>query len=107
MILELAKAVLEAAGYRVLTFRDPDQALEAFAGSPPDLLVVDYSMAGMNGLELLAACRSRRGSQKAMLISGSVGTELVAGAEVKPDRFLAKPFTSTELVEAVRTTLGG
>jgi CheY-like chemotaxis protein len=107
MILELAKALLEPAGYRVRTFSDPDQALLAFDAAPPDLLVVDYSMVGMNGLQLLAACRSRRPAQKALLISGSIGSELCSEAVLQPDRFLPKPFTSTELIEAVRVILAG
>ncbi len=108
MLLELAEAVLKPAGYEVRTFRDPAEALGSFkaASIPPDLLVVDYAMHGMTGLELLAACRNVRPSQKVLLISGTVGPEILRSSPVKPDRFLAKPFDAVELLENVSATLG-
>jgi two-component system chemotaxis sensor kinase CheA len=51
----LEKAVLGAAGYRILMACDGPEALELLAQKPCDLVVIDYEMPGMNGLELARA----------------------------------------------------
>jgi DNA-binding NtrC family response regulator len=107
MLLELARIILEPAGYAVQTFGDPASAFEAFvaAAPPPALLITDYAMHEMNGMALIAACRKIRPSQKIILISGTVGEEIFAKAPVTPDRFLAKPYDARQLVEAVNSIL--
>lgn len=107
MLLELALVILEPLGYMVKTFRSAEAAMQAFkaADPPPVLIITDYAMHTMNGLELLNACRRLRPHQKALLVSGTVGPEIYRGAPVKPDRFLAKPFQSKQLVDAVAATL--
>lgn len=108
MLLELATVILEPAGYTVETFRAPETALRAFqtADAPPALLITDYAMHAMNGLELAEACRQIRPGQKVLLISGTVGQDICRNAPAKPDRFLAKPYQSKQLIEAVEATLG-
>ena len=107
MLLELASVILEPLGYRIETFRAAETALRAFqaAEPPPALIVTDYAMHTMNGLELVEACRQTRPEQKALLLSGTVGLEVLRGAPVKPNRFLAKPYQSKQLVEAVEAVL--
>lgn len=109
MVLELAAVILEPLGYTIATFRAPENALQAFraAECPPVLLVTDYAMHAMNGLELIVACREIRPEQKVLLISGTVGQEVFRDAPVKPNRFLAKPFQSKQLAEAVAETMAG
>ena len=107
MLLELASVILEPLGYTIETFRDPESALRAFraANPPPRLIITDYAMHTMNGLELAEACRQVRPEQKVLLVSGTVGQDIYRNAPVKPDRFLAKPYQSKQLVEAVETIL--
>jgi CheY-like chemotaxis protein len=105
MLLNLALAVLESVGCEVQTFRNPKRALEAFAAVRPDVVVTDYSMGGMNGMELIRECRRLNPGQKAVLISGTVDGEVFADSPVKPDRFLAKPYQINELTDCVRTLL--
>jgi CheY-like chemotaxis protein len=107
MLLELASVILEPAGYAIETFRTPETALRAFqaAKPPPVLLITDYAMHAMNGLELLEACRQIRPQQKVLLISGTVGQDIYRNSPVKPDRFLAKPYQSKQLIEAVEAIL--
>src|SRR5690348_8290211 len=78
MLLELACVILEPLGYAVKTFRDPDSAIEAFkAADPrPALVITDYAMHALNGMDLLRACRKLRPKQKILLISGTVGEEI-------------------------------
>jgi len=59
----------------------------------------------MTGLELAAACRRIRPQQKVLLLSGTVGPELLRDAPVKPDRFLAKPYQSKQLLDTVASAL--
>jgi DNA-binding NtrC family response regulator len=105
MLLELAMVILEPLGYQVTTFRDPQQALRAYGKSPPDLLITDYAMHEMNGLALLEGCRKIRPTQKVLLISGTVDESVYSGTKGKPDAFLAKPYTTKQLVEAVKNVL--
>ena len=106
MLLDLALAILQPAGYDVRTFRDPRQALAEFPAASPAVLVTDYAMAGMNGLELLRACRTVNPRQKALLLSGTVDETIYANAAVKPDAFLAKPYRLHDLVESVQKLAG-
>jgi two-component system cell cycle sensor histidine kinase/response regulator CckA len=109
MLLELASAILKPLGYSVVTFRSPETALRAFelAEPRPALIVTDYAMHSMTGLELASACRRLRPKQKVLLVSGTVGPDILRDAPVKPDRFLAKPYHAKQLIEAVGATLAG
>ena len=107
MLLELASVILESQGYATETFRSPESALRAFAAAmpPPALLITDYAMHAMTGLELVAACRRIQPKQKILLLTGTVGPDVCENAPVKPDRFLAKPYESKELLHAVKAML--
>ena len=107
MLLELATVVLEPHGYRIETFRDPSAALEAFRQSDPRpaLVITDYAMHQMNGMDLIKECKKLQPSQKILLVSGTVGEEVYRGSAAKPDRFLAKPYQAVELTDIVRSLL--
>jgi two-component system cell cycle sensor histidine kinase/response regulator CckA len=109
MLLELASVILAPRGYRLETYSSPEAALDAFelADPKPALIITDYAMHSMNGLELAAACRQIRRNQKVLLVSGTVGSDVCEGAAVVPDRFLAKPYESKQLIEAVESILAG
>ena len=104
VLLELAMAVLEPLGYRVRTFRDPESALDAFAAEPqpPALVITDYAMHTMNGMELIDACRKLQPRQKILMVSGTIDEQIYSHLAVKPDRFLAKPYQAKQLIEAVK-----
>jgi CheY-like chemotaxis protein len=107
MLLELATVVLEPHGYQMECFRDPESAFRAFASAPrrPALIITDYAMHSMNGLELMAACRSLQPDQKVLLLSGTVDEQTYENENVKPDRFLGKPYQAKQLIEAVRALI--
>ena len=109
MLLELASVILEPLGYTVKTFTSPDAALCAFeaAESKPDLLITDYAMHNMNGLELAAACRHIQPNLKVLLVTGTVGPDVCDGAAVQPDGFLAKPYEPKQLSDATAAILAG
>ena len=107
MLLELASVILEPLGYRVKTFRTPEAAIDEFksAKPQPDLIITDYAMHTMNGIELIEACRRIRPAQKTLLLSGTVGPDIYHDTPVQPDRFLAKPYQAKQLVEVVKSML--
>jgi CheY-like chemotaxis protein len=109
LLLELATAILEPLGYRIKTFCSPETALRAFelADPGPALLITDFAMHSMTGLELAGACRRIRPKQKVLLVSGTVGPDILRDATVQPDRFLVKPYQTKQLIEAVAETLAG
>lgn len=109
MLLDLAEVSLKSEGYRLKKFTNPDSALQAFlrAKSKPDLLITDYAMGRMNGLDLIEQCKAVHAALKTILLSGTMGAEIILDAPVKVDRFLGKPYQPSHLAELVRKVLGG
>ena len=106
MLLDLAEAILGAVGYAVRTFRDPELALQEFAVERPDLVLTDYAMGRMTGMDLIRECRRLNPGQKIVLISGTVDEQVFSDAPVKPDRFLTKPYQIYQLTDCVRELTG-
>ena len=105
MLLELASMIVEPLGFRVRTFRDPVTALREYslAQPLPVLLITDFAMHQMNGMDLIRDCRRINPRQKVLLISGTVDAAVYRDSPQKPDAFLAKPYQTQELVDAVNT----
>ena len=89
------------------TFTDPELALKAFPAAAPAVVLTDYAMGRMSGMDLIRECRKLNPSQKTILISGTVDGEVFAGAPVKPDLFVAKPYDVNKLVDVVRAMIKG
>jgi signal transduction histidine kinase len=102
-VREILGEVLQTEGYIVHVANRPSAALRMLEGAAEiDLLIVDYAMPEMNGLELIReACQRRRGL-KTLLITGDVGA-LSGGVSGVP--LLPKPFKLAELGEKVATIL--
>jgi len=107
MLLDLAEMILEPAGFQVCLFHDPQQALAEYiaAQSPPDVLVTDYAMGSMNGMDLIRECKRINPQQKTILLSGTVDEGIYSRSTVKPDRFLAKPYQINRLVEVIHSLI--
>jgi CheY-like chemotaxis protein len=107
MLLELATLVLEPFGYQLQTFRDPEEALRAFTAAKPRpaIVITDYAMHRLNGMDLIEKCRRIQPEQKIILVSGTVGHEVFHNAPIKPDRFLAKPYEARQLSDMVEAVL--
>ena len=101
MLLDLAATILQPLGFDVRMFRDPKKALGEYPAAKPALLVTDYAMDGMNGLDLIRECRRVNPGQKIILLSGTVDETVYANSQIKPDRFLAKPYQIREFVESI------
>jgi CheY-like chemotaxis protein len=107
MLLDLAAAILQPLGYHVRTFRDPQLALAELAATKPALLVTDYAMGEMTGMDLVRESKKLNPAQKIILLSGTVNEQIYADASAKPDRFLAKPYQVGDFIEAVTSLVNG
>jgi CheY-like chemotaxis protein len=103
MLLDLATAILQPLGYNVRTFSDPRLALKEFPAAKPVIIVTDYAMGEMNGLDLVRECRRANPRQKMILVSGTVDENIFAGVPEKPDRFMVKPYPVNEFIETIRS----
>jgi len=107
MLLELVETILKPEGFEVRAFCDPDRALAGYAAAqPPSLVITDYAMTGLNGLDVIRECRKLNPRQKTILVSGTVDENVYANADIKPDYFLAKPYNTGELIAVVRALTG-
>jgi two-component system response regulator ChvI len=102
-ILETVGFALRREGYRVDTYRDGQEAWQAFVPGLPDLVVLDILMPRMDGLEL---CRRLRKLSETLpiifLTSKDEELDRVLGLELGADDYLCKPFSMRELVARVR-----
>jgi CheY-like chemotaxis protein len=107
LLLELASVILEPLGYSLKTFRSAEAAISEFKAANPHplLIITDYAMAGMNGMELIKECRRLRPDQKILLVSGTVGPDVYRDTPVRPDRYLGKPYQANQLMEMVKSIL--
>jgi CheY-like chemotaxis protein len=102
MLLDLAATILEPMGFNVRLFQDPQKALAEYPAAKPAVVVTDYAMGGMNGLDLVRECRRINPRQKTILVSGTVDENIYFDAPVKPDRFLAKPYQIKDFAESIQ-----
>jgi CheY-like chemotaxis protein len=106
-VLELVTEVLKIQGFTVKGFTDPVEALNDFRAEhgDDDLLVTDYRMERMTGLELIKGCRQECPSLRSVVISGIREEDELARIPLESDRFLAKPFSVHALMESIDSTL--
>jgi DNA-binding response OmpR family regulator len=96
---------LEAAGYRVLHAGDGLAALELHAREQPDLVILDWMLPRLDGLEVLRHLRQHAPTPVLMLTARGEETDRVLGLEVGADDYLTKPFSMRELMARVRAML--
>jgi len=102
---ELLVDVLQREGFDVEAAGDGGAALEAITRNPPDLVVLDIVLPGVNGLDVLSEIR-RAGNLPVILLSGKGEvTDRVLGLGLGADDYLVKPCFPAELVARVRSVL--
>ena len=106
-LLDLLEVSLLADGYTLKKFLDPEEALKSFLGArpQPDLLVTDYALGKMNGLDLIERCKQANPDLKIVMVSGTASAEIALRSPVKVDRFLGKPYQPATLSDLVRAVL--
>lgn len=102
-IRDLIYTYLCKEGYVVEVFEDGESALQRFKSNPPDMLVIDIMMPGMDGYTL---CKEIRKSSEVPIIMVSAKDDeidRILGLELGSDDYISKPFSPRELVARVKT----
>ena len=99
-ILYVFERYLSVAGYGVVTAGSGRDAVRAGAAGPFDLLITDFRMPGMNGVEVIGALRDLQPGLPALVISGN---PIEAGILPAGVRFLSKPVSMNDLVAMIPT----
>jgi two-component system chemotaxis response regulator CheY len=103
-----SRRILEGAGHDVAEAADGLSALERYAVDRPDVVLLDVTMAEMNGLEVLGQLRAMDRDARVVMatadVQASTRTLSEAGGAVG---FVVKPLTSETVVRAVTAALAG
>lgn len=100
---------LKKEGLDVVRYDDGQQACDAALASPPDLVILDIKMPGLDGFEVLQGLRSDKrfgGIPIIMLTAKGQDADVVRGFRLGADDYIRKPFSTTELSARVRRLLG-
>jgi two-component system response regulator MprA len=105
MVATTVQRVLRPEGYEVDVALGGAQALERARAHPPDLVVLDLMMPGIDGLEVCRQLRAK-GSLPILMLTARSGTaDRVRGLDTGADDYLVKPFAYAELLARVRALL--
>ena len=107
-IAEVQMAYLQQAGMRVHHLTHGDAALEFIKTSPPDVIVLDLMLPGMDGTSVCRALRQipRHAATPVIMVTAMVDEiDRLLGFEVGADDYLCKPFSPRELVARVKALL--
>ena len=106
--LDLARVIareLEAAGYQVQHAADGRSALTLYTQHQPDLVILDWMLPELDGLEVLRRLRQSSAVPVLMLTARDEELDRVLGLELGADDYLTKPFSMRELIARVRALL--
>ena len=107
-LIELVSYNLQKEGFVVKCARDGESGLASAAGDPPDLVLVDLMMPGIDGLEV---CRRLRLDPRTaavpviMLTAKSAESDRIVGLELGADDYVTKPFSPRELAARIKAVL--
>lgn len=107
-IAEILQYNLEKEGFEVDVETRGDAALERIHGDPPDLLVLDLMLPGVDGLEIARMLqRDRRTSGLPVVMLTARGEEIdrIVGLELGADDYISKPFSPREVVLRIKAIL--
>ena len=105
---EVLAYALKKAGYQVRVASDGDEAELELAEERPDLVLLDWMMPGVSGLELCRRIRATKGNADLpviMLTARGEEDDVVRGLDVGADDYVAKPYSMTELQARIRRAL--
>lgn len=104
-VLEILSSFLEREGFQIMTAQTGPEALEITVEKKPSLVLLDWMLPGMNGIDV---CRELRKVSNAGIIMVTARTEemdKILGLEVGADDYITKPFSLRELLARIRSVL--
>lgn len=104
-VRDVVREVLAERGFRVTEASDADRALSSVSAWPPNLVILDLGLPGMDGLELLRRLRERGDVPVIVLTGRAELADRVIGLELGADDYVVKPFEHRELVARVNSVL--
>jgi two-component system phosphate regulon response regulator PhoB len=107
-IQELLKLNLGQAGHQVTAANDAEDALQYLRNTLPDVILLDWMLPGMSGIDLCKRLRSDNRYQPVpiiMLTARGEEQDKVAGLDTGADDYITKPFSPRELVSRIRAVL--
>lgn len=105
----LTSALEEMGIYKVIQESSGDTAATRIVTDPCHLVLADYNMPGMDGLQLLEALRRNRATQRIgyILVTGSPTPEIIdTGRRLGLNNLVQKPFTTQSLKRAIESVVG-
>jgi two-component system response regulator MprA len=104
-ILQLLRRGLAYEGYRVETAPDGASGLSMARETPPDLVILDWMLPGIDGLEVCRRLRAAGNVPILMLTAKDAVADRVQGLDSGADDYLVKPFEFDELLARIRALL--
>ncbi len=107
-IVKMLEYNLQKEGFKTLSVRDGEDALDAANREHPDIVILDLMLPGMDGLEV---CKALKGGAKTaripiiMLTAKAQESDKVIGLELGADDYMTKPFSPRELVARIKAVL--
>ena len=107
-VIELLRYNLEREGYEVGVAKDGEEALVMMKERAPDLLLLDWMLPKVTGIEVCRQTRSRSETRNLPIIMVTARTEesdRIRGLDTGADDYIAKPFSTTELMARIRAVM--
>jgi len=102
---DVLESFLEAKGYAVASAADGPEALKRVAADPPDVVLLDVMMPGMDGWEVLEALRARSRVPVLMVTAKDATDDVVRGLSGGVDDYIVKPFKLREVEARIQAVL--
>ena len=104
-ILTLVRDYLSREGFTVLTALNGNEGMQLIEREKPDLVLLDWMLPGMSGLEMCKHLRETSTIPIIMLTAKSEEIDRVLGLEFGADDYIVKPFSLRELAARIKTVL--
>ena len=105
-LAEMLGIVLNGVGIEVDLVSRGDEVLEVFRNNPPDLVLLDIMLPGLDGIEVCKEIRKHSMRVPIVMLTAKSDThDIVRGLEAGADDYMVKPFKPSELVARIRTRL--
>jgi DNA-binding response OmpR family regulator len=104
-VAEIVGRYLEREGFSASTVGDGQAALDAVVADPPDLVVLDLMLPGLDGLEVCRRVRALAPVPIVIVTARGDEADRIIGLDLGADDYIAKPFSAKELVARVRAVL--